>query len=67
MPNDLDARLETSDQLSDTALLVDLGCDLADAGRHGDAEYCFRRAVALGAEWVMFNVGNELKARDPAR
>lgn len=62
MPNDLDARLEASDRASDTELLVDLGCDLADAGRHLDAEYCFRRAVALGEEWVIFNLGNELKA-----
>lgn len=63
VPNDLDARLAASDRSPEPATLVDLGCDLADAGRHVDAEYCFRQAVALGVEWANFNVGNELMAQ----
>lgn len=61
--NDLDDRLAASDRSTDAGMLVDLGCDLAEAGRHVDAEYSFRRAVALGLEWVVFNVGNELMAQ----
>src|SRR6476646_8596182 len=63
MSNDLAARLAAWARSKDAEQLVELGCDLADAGRHVHAEYCFRRAVALGEQWVMFNVGNELKAQ----
>lgn len=63
VPNDLDARLAEADRSDVSATLVDLGCDLSDAGRHLDAEFCFRRAVALGDDRVWFNVGNELKAQ----
>lgn len=40
-----------------------LGCDLDDAGRHVEAEACFRRAVELGLDWVWFNLGNSLLAQ----
>ncbi|HET7658827.1 MAG TPA: tetratricopeptide repeat protein [Oryzihumus sp.] len=63
MSEDLDARLRAAAEGVDARTLVDLGCDLADAGRHPDAEGCFRRAVALGEEWVSFNLGNELMAQ----
>jgi tetratricopeptide (TPR) repeat protein len=61
--NDLDARVAAVRDATDADTLIDLGCDLAEAGRHADAEGCFRRAVALGEEWVDFNVGNELMAQ----
>ena len=60
---DLDARVRAATEGADARTLVDLGCDLADAGRHRDAEGCFRRAVSLGEEWVNFNLGNELMAQ----
>lgn len=63
MPNDLDAQLAEADGSDDSATLVNLGCDLADAGRHLDAEFCFRRAVALGDDLASFHVGNELRAQ----
>jgi tetratricopeptide (TPR) repeat protein len=45
----------------DVDALVEVGCDLADEGRQADALTCFQRAVALGADWVWFNVGNTLR------
>jgi tetratricopeptide (TPR) repeat protein len=47
----------------DPDALVDAGCDASDNGRHQDAEALFRRAIALGEQWVWFNVGNELRAQ----
>jgi tetratricopeptide (TPR) repeat protein len=58
---DLDDRLEAA--ASDPGLLVELGCDLADAGRPVDAERCFRRAVQLGETWAALNLGNALAAQ----
>ena len=63
MSTDLDVRLAEAEGSDVAPTLVDLGCDLSDAGRHHDAEFCFRRALALGEDWVSFNVGNELKAQ----
>jgi tetratricopeptide (TPR) repeat protein len=51
-----------SDADADAAVLVDLGCDLADAGEHLDAAWCFRAALDLGDEVAAFNLGNELAA-----
>lgn len=48
----------------DADAIVELGCDLADAGRQQDALSCFQRAVELGNEWVWFNVGNTLRDLD---
>ncbi|MDQ1535614.1 MAG: hypothetical protein QOE58_7 [Actinomycetota bacterium] len=63
MSKDLDARLAKAHGSDAASTLVELGCDLSDAGRHHDAEFCFRRALALGEDWVLFNVGNELMAQ----
>lgn len=41
--------------------LVGTGCDLADAGHQEEALRCFRAAVALGQDWVWFNVANTLR------
>jgi tetratricopeptide (TPR) repeat protein len=43
-------------------VLLDLGCDLADANRHEDAADCFRRAAAMGSREAWFNLGNSLTA-----
>ena len=48
----------------DVDVIVDLGCDLADAGRQREALTCFERAVDLGGDWVWFNVGNTLRDLD---
>ena len=48
---------------SDVDALIDLGCDLADAGRQTDAEWCFRRAADLGDTVASFNLGNALAAQ----
>ena len=63
MTRDLDARLAEADRSLGVEQLIGLGCDLADDGRQLDAEYCFRKAVALGEDWVWFNVGNALAAQ----
>lgn len=60
----LDDRLRAALSADDTDALVDVGCDLADAGRQADALRCFERAVALGEDWVWFNVGNTLRELD---
>lgn len=44
----------------DVDMLIELGCDLADAGREVDAERCFRRAAELGDVVAWFNLGNSL-------
>ncbi|NYD22605.1 tetratricopeptide repeat protein [Kineococcus aurantiacus] len=67
MDEDLEARLRAAladtgtDPGIDTDELVGLGCDLADAGHQRQALTCFQRAVALGSQWVWFNVGNTLR------
>jgi tetratricopeptide (TPR) repeat protein len=67
MTEDLDGRLwrlRAQDAASeDPDALIDLGCDLADAGRHIDAEWCFRRASMLGDTVGAFNLGNSLAAQ----
>ena len=45
---------------SDVEELVSIGCDLADSGEAGGAEYCFRRASDLGDAVAAFNLGNTL-------
>ena len=45
MTEDFDWRLRRLRASVDADALVDLGCDLADAGRQEDAERCFRRAA----------------------
>ena len=60
---DLDVRLGAARSDTDPDRLVQLGCDLAEADRQGDAEWCFRRAVELGEAWVSFNLGNALSAQ----
>jgi tetratricopeptide (TPR) repeat protein len=57
----LDDRLARADGCEDPDELIDLGCDLADAGRLGDAERCFVRAAALGSATAEFDLGNTLK------
>lgn len=44
----------------DVDQLLDLGCDLVQAGRQLDAERCFRRAADLGSAVALFNLGNVL-------
>ena len=63
MPEDLDARLRCLRSSDDAGALIELGCDLADVGRHGDAEWCFRRAIALSDASGAFDLGNALAAR----
>ncbi|SFK86296.1 tetratricopeptide repeat protein [Geodermatophilus ruber] len=63
MGKDLDARLRRLRACRDAAELIDLGCDLADAGRDRDAERCFRRAAELGDALGFYNLGNSLAAR----
>src|ERR1700712_4147753 len=63
MTEDLDARLGRLQASEDVDALIDLGCDLADAGRQTDAERCFRRAAELGDTVGAFNLGNALAAQ----
>jgi tetratricopeptide (TPR) repeat protein len=63
MTEDLDARLRRLQASDDPYALIDLGCDLADEGRHPDAESCFRRAAELGDTVGWFNLGNALAAQ----
>jgi len=67
MTEDLDARLRRLQapgaQNADPDALIDLGCDLADAGRQTDAEWCFRRASDMGDTVASFNLGNALVAQ----
>jgi tetratricopeptide (TPR) repeat protein len=64
MRKDLEVRLRRVRTSADVDELLDLGCDLADAGRHGDAEWCFRRAAELGEPVAWFNLGNALAGQD---
>jgi tetratricopeptide (TPR) repeat protein len=61
--DDLAERLAAARSSQDVEALNRLGCDLADANRQIDAEWCFRRAVELGDSWVSFNLGNALLAQ----
>ncbi len=63
MTEDLDRRLRRLRASGDPDALIDLGCDLADAGRHADAEGCFRRAADAGDTVASFNLGNALAAQ----
>jgi tetratricopeptide (TPR) repeat protein len=63
MREDLDGRLRGLRACRDADAVIELGCDLADAGRHQDAERCFRRAAELGDALGWFNLGNALAAR----
>jgi tetratricopeptide (TPR) repeat protein len=63
MPEDLDERLRRLRSSDDAGALIDLGCALADVGRHDDAEWCFRRATGLGEGTGAFDLGNALAAR----
>jgi tetratricopeptide (TPR) repeat protein len=63
MRDDLDGRLRRLRACRDADAAIELGCDLADAGRHQDAERCFRRAADLGDALGWFNLGNSLAAR----
>jgi tetratricopeptide (TPR) repeat protein len=58
MTEDLDGRLRRLRASSDVDELIDLGCDLVESGRHSAAEWCFRRAAALGDPVASFNLGN---------
>jgi tetratricopeptide (TPR) repeat protein len=60
---DLDRRLRRLRASEDPAELIDLGCDLAEAGRQREAEDCFRRAATLGDAVGSFNLGNALAAQ----
>ncbi|MCU1667958.1 MAG: yrrB [Blastococcus sp.] len=64
MRKDLEVRLRRLRTSVDVDELLDLGCDLADAGRQSDAEWCFRRAADLGEPVAFFNLGNALAAQD---
>ena len=63
MDGDLDQRLHALRDSADVDALIDLGCDLADAGRHADAEEVFRRAARDGDPVALFDLGNELVAQ----
>ena len=63
MTEDLDGRLWRLQASDDPDELIDLGCDLADAERQRDAEWCFRRAAAMGDSLAAFNLGNALAAQ----
>jgi thioredoxin-like negative regulator of GroEL len=63
MREDLDGRLRRLRACRDADAVIELGCDLADVGRHQDAERCFRRAAELGDALGWFNLGNSLAAR----
>jgi tetratricopeptide (TPR) repeat protein len=60
---DLPERLAAARSSQDAEALNQLGCDLADADRQADAEWCFRRSVELGETWAAFNLGNALSAQ----
>jgi tetratricopeptide (TPR) repeat protein len=59
--DELGERLRAAWAADSADALVDVGCDLAEEGRQEEAEECFRRAVALGEDWVWFNVGNTVR------
>jgi tetratricopeptide (TPR) repeat protein len=57
----LTRRLAELASTEDVDGLVELGCDLADAGRQEDAEGWFRRAAELGSAVALFDLGNTLQ------
>ncbi|MGY1711469.1 tetratricopeptide repeat protein [Geodermatophilus sp. SYSU D00758] len=63
---DLDRRIRLLRTSRDTDAVIELGCDLVEAGRGREAEDCFRRAAELGAPLGWFNLGNALAARGAA-
>ena len=63
MTEDLDARLRRLRASVATDALIDLGCDLAEADRQLDAEWCFRRAADLGDCLGAFNLAIALRAQ----
>jgi hypothetical protein len=63
MTEDLDARLRRLRASVATDALIDLGCDLAEADRQLDAEWCFRRAADLGDGLGSFNLAIALRAQ----
>ena len=64
MSKGLDARLADHMGSTDVDALLDLGCDLFDAGRLKDAETCFRRASNLGSPEGAFDLANTLARQD---
>jgi tetratricopeptide (TPR) repeat protein len=64
MTEDLDGRLRRLRASEDVDALIALGCDLAEVGRHRDAEDCFRRATGLGDALGAFDLGNALAAQE---
>ncbi|MEP7763746.1 tetratricopeptide repeat protein [Sanguibacter sp. 25GB23B1] len=60
MDDELDARLARISSSADVDELLDVGCDLAEAGRLHDAERCFATADDLGSPTAAFNLGNTL-------
>jgi tetratricopeptide (TPR) repeat protein len=64
MTEDLDARLWRLQASEDADELIELGCDLAEAGRQPDAEWCFRRAAELGDVTGYYDLGNSLAAQE---
>ncbi|GAB7191513.1 hypothetical protein NUM3379_22210 [Kineococcus sp. NUM-3379] len=67
MDDDLDDRLARALGAGRADDLVDVGCDLAERGRHTEALRCFERAVELGAAWAWFDVANTLRDLDRPR
>src|SRR3712207_9280716 len=63
MREDLDGRLRGLRACRDADAVIELGCDLADAGRPEDAEQCFRRAAELGDALGWVNLGKSAAAR----
>src|SRR3954451_10938415 len=55
-------RLAATRSSQNAAELVNLGCELSDAGEHVDAAWCFQTALRLGDTVASFNLGNELVA-----
>jgi hypothetical protein len=64
MTEDLDRRLRRLEASEDVDALIALGCDLAEVGRHSEAEVCFRRATGLGDPLGAFDLGNALAAQE---
>ena len=64
MDQDLERRLGELRDSDDVVALIELGCDLSDAGRSSDAEACFRRAARSGDPVAFYDLGNELAAQE---
>ena len=59
--DELHARMDRWLADGDADGLVDVGCDLDDAGRVDEARRCFERAAAAGSVLAAFNLGNVLR------